>query len=252
MLAHVVLHVTFGGGVAFFLELFIEAVEFFAEATAAGIDAFVAVAHDLQALVAFRTAGIGGLAEVAAVAAFAVLADEHLAFFGVDLEHEFATFWTLRASEVVVAVLLVSAFYRFDEVGSKGAHIAGKVTGLFLATANGFKTFFPLGGEQGRGEVIRYNVDELYTFGGWNELLTLLFHVEDLEKLFNDIGTGSGGTDAAGFVENRLRMFIVHKVLWIFHSGEKGAFSEACRRFGVAFTNGCGKAFEYLPFLEFR
>lgn len=230
MLAHVVLHVTFGGGVAFFLELFIEAVEFFAEATAAGIDAFVAVAHDLQALVAFRTAGIGGLAEVAAVAAFAVLADEHLAFFGVDLEHEFATFWTLRASKVVVAVLLVTFFHSFDKVGGKGTHIAGKGGGFFFAAADGLEAFFPLSGQERRGEVVRYDVDELDALGGRHELLTLLFYIKALKELFDDVRTGGRRTNAAGLVKHGLGVLVIDKALRIFHRCQKGAFCEDLSR----------------------
>ena len=57
LFAHVVLHVAFAGGVAFGFELLVEAVEFFAEAAGAGIDAFVAVADDGEAFVAFSAAG---------------------------------------------------------------------------------------------------------------------------------------------------------------------------------------------------
>ena len=58
MLAHIVLHITFGGGIAFFFELFVEPVKFFAEAAATGIDAFVTVTDYLQSLVAFWTARV--------------------------------------------------------------------------------------------------------------------------------------------------------------------------------------------------
>lgn len=60
---------------------------------------------------AFWTAGVGGLFEVAAVATFAVLADEHFAFLGLDFEEEFAAIWAWGAGHVVVAVLLVGIFH---------------------------------------------------------------------------------------------------------------------------------------------
>ena len=41
---HVVLHIALGGAAAFFFELLVETVKFFAEATSAAVDAFVAIA----------------------------------------------------------------------------------------------------------------------------------------------------------------------------------------------------------------
>lgn len=148
MFAHIVLHVAFAGGVAFFLELLVEAVEFFAETTGAGIDAFVAVADDGEAFVAFWTAGVGGLLEVAAVATFAVLADEHFAFFGLNFEEEFAAIWAWGAGHVVVAVLLVRIFYCAHELGGEGAHVVCKGSGFFLAAGDALEAFFPLGSEE--------------------------------------------------------------------------------------------------------
>lgn len=148
LFAHVVLDVAFAGGVAFFSQLLVEAVEFFAEAAGAGIDAFVAVADDGEAFVAFWAAGVGGLFEVAAVATFAVLADEHFAFLGFDFEEEFAAIWAWGAGHVVVAVLLVGIFDGFHELGGEGAHIAGEGSGFFLAAGDTLETFLPLGGEE--------------------------------------------------------------------------------------------------------
>lgn len=148
LFAHIVLDVAFAGGVAFFLEFLVEAVEFFAEAAGAGIDAFVAVADDGEAFVAFWAAGVGGLFEVAAVATFAVLADEHFAFFGLDFEEEFAAIWAWGAGHIVVAVLLVGIFHCAHELGGEGAHIICEGSGFFLAAGDALETFLPLGGEE--------------------------------------------------------------------------------------------------------
>ena len=148
MFAHVVLDVAFAGGVAFFSQILVEAVEFFAEAAGAGVDAFVAVADDGEAFVAFWTAGVGGLFEVAAVATFAVLADEHFAFLGLDFEEELAAIWAWGAGHVVVAVLLVRIFYCAHELGGEGAHVVCKGSGFFLAAGDALEAFFPLGGEE--------------------------------------------------------------------------------------------------------
>ena len=169
LFAHVVLHIALGGGVAFFLQFLVEAVELFAEAAAARIDALVAVADDGEALVAFRAAGVGLLFEVAAVTAFAILADEHLAFLGLDLKEELAAFWARGAGHVVVAVLLVGILHILDESAGKVAHVAGESAGAFLSAGDALETFFPLGGEERRGEIVGHDVDELDAFGGWHE-----------------------------------------------------------------------------------
>ena len=147
MFAHVVLDVAFGGGVAFFSQLLVEAVEFFAEAAGAGIDAFVAVADDGEAFVAFWAAGVGGLFEVAAVAAVAVLADEHSAFLGFDFEKEFAAIWAWGAGHIVVAVGFVGIFHGCNEFGGELSHVFREIAGFFFSTGDAFETFFPLGGE---------------------------------------------------------------------------------------------------------
>lgn len=97
---------------------------------------------------AFWTAGVGGLFEVAAVATFAVLADEHFAFLGLDFEEEFAAIWAWGAGHVVVAVLLVGIFDGFHELGGEGAHIICEGSGFFLAAGDALETFLPLGGEE--------------------------------------------------------------------------------------------------------
>lgn len=251
LFAHVVLDVAFAGGVAFFSQLLVEAVEFFAEAAAAGVDAFVAVADDGEAFVAFWTAGVGGLFEVAAVAAFAILADEHAAFFGFDFEEEFAAFRAWGAGHVVVAVLFVGIFDGFDELGGEGAHVAGEGSGFFLAAGDALEAFLPLCGEERRGEIVGNDIDELDAFGGWHEGLALLFNIEAFEQFLDDVGTGGWGADAAGFVENALCVLVGHKSLGIFHGGEQRTFGEAGRWFGLAFADVDGDAFQGLSLLEF-
>lgn len=169
---------------------------------------------------AFWTAGVGGLFEVAAVATFAVLADEHFAFFGLDFEEEFAAIWAWGAGHVVVAVLFVGIFDGFHELGGEGAHIAGEGSGFFLAAGDTLETFLPLCGEERRGEIVGDDIDELDAFRGWHEGLPLLFDVEALEKFFDDVGAGGWGADAAGFVEDALGVLVVHKSLGIFHGGQ--------------------------------
>lgn len=81
--------------------------------------------------------------------------------------------------------------------------------------------------------------------------MPLFFNVEALEKLFDDVGAGGWGADAAGFVEDALCVLVVHKSLRIFHSGEEGAFGEAGWWFGLAFADADTDAFEGLAFFEF-
>lgn len=244
------MHVAFAGGVAFGFELLVEAVEFFAEAAGAGVDAFVAVADDSEAFVAFWAAGVGGLLEAAAVATFAVLADEHFAFLGFDFEHEFAAFRARGAGEVVVAILLVGVFHSANEGRRKLAHVAGESGGFFFASGDGFQAFFPLSGEERRGEVVRNNVDELHAFAGWQEGLSLLFDIEALEELFDDVGAGGWRADAAGFVEHALGVFVVDEGLRIFHGGQQGAFGEAGWRLCLSFADADADAFQGLAFCE--
>lgn len=251
LLAHVVLDVALGGGVAFLFKFLVEAVEFFAEAAGAGVDAFVAVADDGEAFVAFRAAGIGLLFEVAAIATCAVLADEHFAFFGFDFEEKLTTFRTWGAGHVVVAVLFVRVFDSLDKLRGKVAHVAGEGAGFFLSAGDVLEAFFPLGSEEGRGKVVGDDVDELDAFGGRHEGLALLLDVETFEEFFDDVGTGGWCADAAGFVKDALGVFVVDEGLGIFHSGQKGAFGEAGRRFGLAFANADVDAFEGLAFFEF-
>ena len=200
---------------------------------------------------AFWAAGVGLLLEVAAVATFAVLADEHFAFLCFDFEEKFSALWAWGAGHVVMAILFVGVFYSFDEIAGEGAHVVGEGAGAFLSASDVFKAFFPLGGEEGRGEVVGDDVDELDAFGSWHEGLALFFNVEAFEKFLNDVGAGSRGADAAGFMENALGVFVVDKGLGIFHSGQKGAFGEAGRRLGLAFANADVDAFEGLAFFEF-
>ena len=240
---HVVLHVAFAGGVAFGFELLVEAVKLFAETASAGIDAFVAVADDGEPFVAFWAAGVGGLLEAAAIAAFTVLADEHLAFLGFDFKHELAAFWARGAGEVVVAVLLVGVFHSANEGRCKLTHVASERSGFFFAAGNGFQTFFPLRGEQRRGEIVGHDVDELHAFAGWHQRLPLLFHIEALEQLFNDVGASGWGTDTTGLVEHALGVFVVDKGLWIFHGSQQGAFRETGWRFGLSFADAHVHAF---------
>ena len=97
---------------------------------------------------AFWAAGVGLLFKVAAVAAFAILADEHAAFFGFDFEEKFAAFRAWGAGHVVVAVLFVGIFHGFDEFCGEGAHIAGEGGSAFLSAGDALEAFFPLGGEE--------------------------------------------------------------------------------------------------------
>ena len=169
---------------------------------------------------AFWTAGVGGLFEVAAVATFAVLADEHAAFFGFDFEEEFAAIWAWGAGHVVVAVLLVGIFDGFHELGGEGAHVVCKGSGAFLSAGDTLEAFLPLGSEERRGEIVGDDVDELDAFGGWHEGLALLFNIEAFEQFFDDVGAGGWGADAAGFVEHALCVLVADKSLGIFHGGQ--------------------------------
>lgn len=169
---------------------------------------------------AFWTAGVGGLLEVAAVATFAVLADEHFAFLGLDFEEKFAAIWAWGAGHIVVAVLLVGIFHGFHELGGEGAHVAGEGSGFFLAAGDALETFLPLCGEERRGEIVGDDVDELDAFGGWHEGLALLFNIEAFEQFFDDVGAGGWGADAAGFVEDALGVLVADKSLGIFHGGQ--------------------------------
>ena len=200
---------------------------------------------------AFWAAGVGGLFEVAAVATVAVLADEHAAFFGFDFEEEFAAIWAWGAGHVVVAVLFVGIFHGFDEFCGEGAHVAGEGSGFFLAAGDALEAFFPVGGEERRGEIVGDDVDELDAFGGWHEGLALLFNIEAFEQFLDDVGAGGWGADAAGFVENRLGVLVADKSLGIFHGGQERAFGEAGWRFGLAFADADGDAFQGLALLEF-
>lgn len=200
---------------------------------------------------AFWTAGVGGLFEVAAVATFAVLADEHFAFLGLDFEEEFAAIWAWGAGHVVVAVLLVGIFDGFHELGGEGAHIAGEGSGFFLAAGDTLEAFLPLGSEERRGEIVGNDVDELDALGGWHEGLALLFNIEAFEQFLDDVGAGGWGADAAGFVENGLGVLVADKSLGIFHGGQERAFGEAGWRFGLAFADADGDAFQGLALLEF-
>ena len=185
---------------------------------------------------AFWAAGVGLLLKVAAIAAFAVLADEHFAFLGLDFEEEFAAIWAWGAGHIVVAVLLIGIFHGFDEFCGEGAHIAGEGGGAFLSAGDTFKAFFPVGGEERRGEVVRDDIDELDAFGGWHEGLALLFNIEAFEQFLDDVGAGGWCADAAGFVENGLGVLVAYKSLGIFHGGQEGAFGEASGRSGL---RGC-------------
>lgn len=200
---------------------------------------------------AFWAAGVGGLLEAAAVATFAVLADEHFAFLGLDFEEEFAAIWAWGAGHVVVAVLLVGIFHCAHELGGEGAHVICKSSGFFLAAGDALETFFPLRGEERRGEIVGNDVDELDAFGGRHEGLALLFNIEAFEQFLDDVGAGGWGADAAGFVEHRLGVLVERIALGIFHGGQERAFGEAGGRFGLAFADADGDAFQSLALLEF-
>lgn len=250
LFAHVVLHVTFAGGVAFCFELLVEAIKLFSETASAGIDASVTITDDGEAFVAFWAAGVGGLLEAAAIAAFTVLADEHLAFLGFDFKHELAAFWARGAGEVVVAVLFIGVFHSANESRCKLTHVAGESGGFFFAAGDGFQAFFPLGGEEWRGEVVGNDVDELHAFAGWQEGLSLLFDIEALEELFDDVGASGWRADATGFVEHALGMFVLNKGLWIFHGSQQGAFGEAGWRLCLPFADADADAFQGLAFCK--
>lgn len=200
---------------------------------------------------AFWAAGVGGLLEVAAVATFAVLADEHFAFLGLDFEEEFAAIWAWGAGHVVVAVLLVGIFDGFHELGGEGAHVAGEGSGAFLSAGDALEAFLPLGSEERRGEIVGNDVDELDALGGWHEGLALLFNIEAFEQFLDDVGAGGWGADAAGFVEDALGVLVVHKGLRIFHGGQERAFGEAGWWFGLTFADADTDTFEGLALFEF-
>ena len=189
--------------------------------------------------------------EVAAVATFAVLADEHFAFLGLDFEEK------LPHSGHGVRVMLSwryclsAVFHGFDEFCGEGAHIAGEGGSAFLSAGDTLEAFLPLGSEERRGEIVGNDVDELDALGGWHEGLALLFNIEAFEQFLDDVGAGGWGADAAGFVENGLGVLVADKSLGIFHGGEQRAFGEASRRFGMAFADADGDAFEDLALLEF-
>ena len=182
---------------------------------------------------AFGAAGIGGTGNGFTVAALTVLADQESAVFAVYGEHAFAADRTFGVGQVIMTEGPVSCLDLPDDV--LGIVFDVGEEGVFFqpAVCDSGKFHLPVCCQLRFFQVLRYQLQKLFCFGGDVYVFASFFHQEGVEKFINDIRTGGYGSKAACLAQcfGCFGVMAFHEFNGIFHGGEQGCLVEMSRRF---------------------